>query len=340
MTQKLDITSSTLIRFILILLGLGFLYMIRDVLALVFVVLILVAALYPTVDKWSKYLTRPGAVVIIFLIIIGVLAGVLSLLVPPLISQIQEVSSNMPHYISILNQASTNGNLSQFSKVVAQNLNSISSQLGNVGGTILDTTIGFVSGLVAIVVIFVISFYLLVNEEGWKKLFKGIVPSEFHEKLSETTLKIAGKLGAWLRGELFVMAAVGTLTGLGLFIVGTPYALTLGIMTGLLDIIPMVGSWIAGAIAVIIALTVSPLHALLVLIVFAIVMQIEGHFIVPKIMSKAVGLNPVVVILAILIGDKVYGLLGVLLAVPMAAVISVIFEDWQVIRETFTTRRT
>lgn len=339
MIQKIDITNSTIIRFILILLGLYFLYMIRDVLALVFMVLIIVAALYPTVDKWSRYVTRPGAVITLFVIILLILIGAFSLLFPPLITQIKEVSSNLPQYVNQLNQTSSDGNLSQLSKIVTQNLDNVSNQLGNVGGTLLDTTVGFVSGMVAIATIFVVSFYLLVDEEGWKKLCKGLVPADIYEKMTDMILKIAGKLGAWLRGELVVMAIVGSLTGVGLVIVGTPYALTLGVMAGLFEIIPMIGAWISAAVGLIIGLTVSPLHGLLALLVYGLVQQIEGHILIPKIMGKAVGLNPVVVILAILIGDKVYGLLGVLLAVPLAAVISVLFEDWSVIRETFSSRK-
>lgn len=339
MTQKIDISNSTFFRAILIILGLVFLYTIRDVLALLFVTLIIVAGLYPTVDLWSKKITRPGAVVLIFLIIFLAIGGILSLIVPPLITQIQEVSNNIPKYINEANTLASNPFLQNASSIINKNLTTISDQLGNLGGALFNQTVGVISGMVAVVTIFVMSFYLLIEEEAWRKVYKGIVPAEFYENITESTKKIANKLGAWLRGQLLIMLIVGILTTLGLRVVGTPFALTLGVVAALGEIVPIIGQWLSAAIGVVVALTLSPLHALLALIVYVIVQQFETHVIIPKIMSKAVGLNPVAVIVAILIGYKLYGILGITLAVPLAAIIGVVVEDWSVLKETFTSRK-
>lgn len=335
MPQKLDITNSTLIRFILILVAFWFVYYIRDVFVLLFLVLIIVAGLSPTVDRWAKTITRPGAVISVFLLIFIILAGIFSLLVPPLIHQMQDFSLNLPAYTSNLsNQGGTF--LPAFSDLIAKNISQLSSYLGNIGELLFSKTVGVVSGVVAVITIIVLSFYLLLEEEGVKKIYRGILPAEWHDALSETTRKIIGKLGSWIRGQLLLMFSVGLFITIGLFIIGSPYALSLGLWSGLTEVIPILGPWIGAAPGVIVGLTLSPLQGLLALIVYVIVQQLEGNILVPRVMSRAVGLNPVIVILAILIGGKIYGLMGILLSVPMAATISVIVEDWPIIRETFS----
>jgi len=332
--NKIDISTSTMVRFLLLLLGLWLLYVTRDVLVLLFMVLIIVAALSPTVDRWARYLTRPGAVVAIFLLIFFVITLVFSLLVPPFVDQLRDFTLNLPLYADQLSRSDSPGFIHTLTNVIKDNLNTISSQLSNLSANVLSKTVGVISGLVAVVTILVLSFYLLLEEEGMKKMYRGLLPEEWHAPLSEITRKIAIKLGAWLRGQIILMAVVGLLTSLGLLLIGQPYALTLGIWSGVTEVIPIVGPWIGAVPGVVIGLTESPLQGFLALIVYLVVQQLENTVLVPKIMGKAVGLNPFVVILAILIGGKLYGLTGVLLSVPVAAAISVVVEDWAVIQQT------
>ncbi len=333
---KLDITNSSYIRLILILLGLGFLFLVRDVLVLLFVTLIIVAGLSPTVNRWAKYLSRPGAVVLVFLIIFAVLGLIFRVLIPPLTSQIQAFGVHLPQIANTLNRtAHSNGTLAQISKVVVDNLNSVSGQLSNFGETIFSHTLGVVSGVVAIITIFVLSFYLLIEQDGLKKVYRGVLAPEYYERLAETTKKIAEKLGAWLRGQIFLMVVIGVFVTIGLAVMGIPFALALGLWAAITEIVPIIGPWIGAIPGVIVGLSISPLYGLLAAILYLVVQQLESNFLVPKVMSRAVGLNPVVVIIAILIGDKLYGLTGVLLSVPLAAAISVIAADWSAIRRTF-----
>jgi predicted PurR-regulated permease PerM len=331
--QRIDITTSTMIRFILVLLGLWLLYVTRDILVLLFVVIIIVAALSPSVDRWARYLTRPGAVVAIFLLVFAVLTLIFSIIVPPFVDQLRDFSLNLPLYADQLSRSNNPEFIDSLVTLLKENLNSISSQLSNVGANILSKTAGVISGVVAMVTIVVLSFYLLLEEDGVKKIYRGVLPDEWHAPFSEITRKIAIKLGAWLRGQLVLMGVVGLLTTLGLLVIGHPYALTLGIWSGVTEVIPIVGPWIGAVPGVVVGLTESPLQGFMALVVYLIVQQLENTVLVPKIMGKAVGLNPFVVIVAILVGGKLYGLLGVLLSVPLAAAISVIVDDWAVIRQ-------
>jgi predicted PurR-regulated permease PerM len=122
---------------------------------------------------------------------------------------------------------------------------------------------------------------------------------------------------------------------IGLIIIGVPYALTLALISGLLDLIPTIGPIIAGVIAALVALSVSPIQAVFVIVMYIIVQQIENTLLVPNIMKKAVGLSPVVILMAVLVGAKLLGLIGALLAVPLAAVLSVLVMEWPLIKQAF-----
>ena len=335
MGTKIEITYGSYIRFFVVLLGLAFLYYTRDILVLLFLVLIIVAGLSPTVEKWSKYLTRPGAVITVFVIILAIIGLTFSLLIPPLVGQINQFSNNLPEYVARFSNPESGSVIDKTVALLADNLNTLSSRLTDFSGFILDQTLGILGGLVAAVAVIVLSFYLLLEEEGLKKIYQGIIPAENREGISEITRKISGKLGLWLRGQLILMFIVGATATIGLAIVGAPFPLTLGLWAGLTEIVPWIGPWIGAVPGVAVGFVQSPLTGFLTIIVYLFIHQLEGNFLVPKLMGKVIGLNPVVVLLAILFGGKLYGVFGILLSIPIAAVIGVIVEDWPTIRETF-----
>ncbi len=333
--QTINISTSTIVRFVLILVAAWLLFALRDIIVLLFIVLILVAALSPTVERWSKYLTRTGAVIATFVLIFVAFTLIFSILIPPLVNQLREFSTNLPSIADNFSRANDTGFLQTLSNAIRDNINSISAQLSDVGGLVLSKTFGVISGIVAFITVLVLSFYLLLEEDGLKKVYKGVMPDDWYEALAEPTKKIAGKLGAWLRSQLLLMIIVGVFTGIGLVIIGVPYALTLAVWSGLTEGIPIIGPWLGAIAGVSVGLSQSPLTGFLALIVYLVVQQTESNLLVPKIMSRAVGVNPVVVILAVLIGGKLYGILGIMLGVPFAAVLSVVVEDWAIIRSAF-----
>lgn len=336
MVTKVDLSTSTLLRFLGLLLAIWFLYLTRDILVLLFIVVIIVTGLTPTVERWAKYLTRPGAVASVFLLILIILSGVFSLLVPPLIAQLQDFSENLPAYAESLSDSGNDGIVQSLALAIRDNLSTLSSRLADLGSLLLSKTIGVINGFVAAITVVILAFYLLLEEEGLKRVYLGLLPANWREAFTDTTRKISQKLGAWLRGQITLMIAVGVLTTLGLLLIGSPYALTLGLWSALTEAIPIIGPWIGAVPGVTIGLIESPLQGFLALMIYLIVQQLENSVLVPKIMAKAVGLNPFIVIVAILIGGKLYGLMGVVLAVPLAAVIGVLAEDWPIIRQSFS----
>ncbi|MFA6423612.1 MAG: AI-2E family transporter [Patescibacteria group bacterium] len=322
----LDIPAMTIIKVVAVLAGIALLYVIRDVLVLFFIVLVLVTALSPIVDRWSKKMPRQLAVSIIYVIFLTLVAGAVVLIGKPLILQLQLLTQNIPELIAKVAPAlKTYKDIGQLSQ---EGLSSLTSNITNFGSSIVSTTFSFLGGLVAIFTLMVLSFYLLLEEEGAKTFFKSIIPPGKKESVIEAINKISIKMGSWLRGQLTLIVLIGLLDLVGLLILGVPYALTLAVWAALTESIAYVGPILGAIPAIIIAYTVNPLLGILVIALFVLVQQIEAQFLVPKIMGKAVGLSPVIIILAILIGAKLFGVLGVVLAVPVAAIISVIYEEW------------
>lgn len=321
----IDISSKSLAKIALFVLGIWILWTIRDIIALFFVVLIIVAALSPIVEKMSQYIPRALAILIIYIVILGLIAGAISLLIPPLITQIQNLARELPYFAwSILPHGI---NVTDIIGIGQKSLTDAASQIGNFSSQIYSTTLGFFEALIAGFTVIVLSFYLLLEEHSARKLLMSFAPLEQKGRYSQILHLIGQKIGAWLRGQLVVGLVVGLVDGIGLLIIGIPYALTLGIFAGITELIPYIGPIIGAIPGVLIAFLISPLKGLIALALYVLVQQLESNFLVPKIMQRAVGLSPVIIILALLIGAKLAGIVGVMLAIPVAAVILVIVQE-------------
>lgn len=329
--MKIDISNSTILKIILAVVLVWFFYAIREVVLLFFIVVVIVSALGPLVDNMSKYVPRFLALIILALVFIGGLTAVGFLIIPPVVNQIGELAVNLPSIITRFGPIYT----SWHDVIISyqSNLLNISSQLSKITSGIYSTTLGFIGGVVAFFTVLVLSFYMLLEENFIKNFFHQVVAYEQKEKFSEILGKITSKMGKWLRGQCLLMLIIGFLDGIVLLILGIPYTLTLAVWGGLTEVIPYIGPCLGIIPAVIIAYTISPIKALFVIIAYVVIQQLEAQFLVPKIMGKAVGLSPVIIIFAILVGAKLMGVMGVLVAIPAAAAIAVIIQYWSEIKK-------
>lgn len=167
---------------------------------------------------------------------------------------------------------------------------------------------------------------MLIDRNRIGKSVPGLLPENYKEKGILTIHLVEEKLGAWLRGQVILSLSIGLITWIALTILGIPFALPLAILAGFLEIIPTLGPIIAAIPATIVALAISPVMALTVIGVYTGIQIAENNFLVPKIMQKAVGLNPVVIIIAILIGGNLMGVAGALLSIPFASAAIIIFR--------------
>lgn len=328
MTQKIDISTSTILRVVFIILGLVFLYLVRDVLLMVFISLIIAAAIDGPVDWLARHrVRRPLGTLIIYLFIAILLVAFIAWALPPLAGQLKSLASFSPDYLNKLVADFSIFHQKLGADYAQKLLGDLSSQLYGATDNIFGTAVNIFGGLFSAVVIIVMSFYLVVQDKGIKRFLSSVTPLEHRPYVSSLAERIQTKLGRWLRGQLLTMLAVAILVFIGLFFLKVEFALILAVLAGFLEIIPYVGPFLAGLTAVSLAFLQSPVLALLVLILFLAVHQIEGYILIPQIMKRAVGLNPLVVIISMIIGGKLYGVLGVVVAVPLVAIASVFLGD-------------
>lgn len=315
MVQKIDISHKTIIFTALFLLVIWIIYLIRDLLIVLFVSTILMSALSPLVKFLTKYkIPKSLSIAITYLIIIAIVSSLLALVVPPLLEETRRLFSTLPPYLDQLFQKAA------IDKSVLQ------SQLSDLSKNAFAITLSIFDNVLTIIFLLVLTFYLMLEKEDLESRLAALFVGK-EERVKKLLVKIEEKLGGWLRGQLFLSLAIGVLTYIGLLILGVPYALPLAVVAGILEVVPVIGPIISAIPAILIALTISPLLSLGVALMYFVIQQLENHLIVPQVMKRAVGLNPLIVILAIAIGGRLLGIAGALLAVPLAVVIQIIAAE-------------
>ena len=331
--KTINISTNTILRVIFIILFLVFIYLIRDVIVLFIFALIIASAIAPVVNFLEKIkIPRVIGALIFYIVIIGIIVFLASLIVPSVAKNIKELSLNLPDYIeslsikfeSIRNASSKYGTI--LSKI-QEYLSGIGETLRKIGSNIVSTAVGVFGGVFSVLLILVMSFYISVQKKGVQRVLTAIIPIHYRDHLLDLWERAQKKPGRWLQGQLFLGIIVGILVYIGLYFLNIKFAILLAILAGTLEIFPYIGPVLAGIPAVILGFLQAPILGLWVLLLYVIIQQLENYLIVPLVMSKVVGLNPIMVILALLIGGKLGGILGMILAVPLAAVFAEFLRD-------------
>lgn len=275
------------------------------------------AAIHPSVAflerrRWPRILS----VSVIYLIIIAITLLLIVPIMPFFISQVQNLIANFPIYFE--KAAQTLGFHIQYS-----NFNPAGS-FENLSTNIILITSTVFGGIVSFFTIIVISFYLVLYHDRFEKLIIHMFPKEGRENAQVVFNDIENSLGKWVRGQLVLSISVGLISWIFLQLIGVPYAFPLAFIAGVLEIIPMIGPVLSAIPAIIVAITISPSLALATAAGYLVIQTIENNVLVPKIMQSAVGLNPVVTIIAILVGGTLLGIWGALIAVPFFAMLMII----------------
>lgn len=330
------IDSNTIFRVLMILLGVLFLFYIREVLVIAFVAFIIVSAITPVVDYLERFnLPRTLVVLFIYIFFISLISFLLSLLIPAIGDQIKLLAQNLPTYsekfsfIQFKLQALL-GSRGEY--LIQQEKETFLQTLGN---RLNDNWLGifsqagsFIKGMVDTVAIFALSFFLSIQKKIVGNFFKAFIPKNHREYAEILVERIQEKMGHWLLGQFSLNLIMGLLVYIGLTIIGVPYALLLAVVAAVFEVIPYVGGFLSATLGVLVALSISPLTALIVLVMYLAFQQSQHNLLVPLVMRQVVGINPVAVIIAILIGLKFAGALGVILAIPITAALSVFVSDF------------
>lgn len=304
---------------------------ITDVVLTLAFALVAFAALLPVVEALDRRLPRAVAVAMVLGAGLLLLAIFVYVLIPPLVAQTQQLVASFPGYVGRV--GAWIGWLTGLTQRYAwmPDLGHLIGTLPARIATFLQSTLGWTvavaSAVMGTVTTLIISVFLLGDTRNLMGLYLSWFPHDRRDRVREVTQCVLEQVGAYVRGQALVMTAVGVLTGMGLALVGVDYAAALGLLVGLLDIIPMVGPVIAAVPGLLIALGQSPTTALLALGVYVVAQQIESQLLAPLIVGKAVGLPPVVILVSLLIGGALLGVVGVILAVPAAAAVQVLVRE-------------
>jgi predicted PurR-regulated permease PerM len=318
-----DLENSTkiILKVVFVVLALGFLWVIRDIIVLVLLAIVLASAMEPLADYLhARKIPRGVSVIAVYVVFLGLAALVISSIIPPVIDQFKLLASNLPEYAEDL-QANY-PNLANLMGV--DNLSNLAGDIVTGGGeeSVVSRTVGVFNGFFAFITVLVISFYLVVSKEkGMKDFISSIVPVRRRDQVVGLVTKVQKKMGLWVLGQVILSLVIFVFTFIGLTILGVKYALVLALLAGLLEVIPYIGPTLSAVPAFFFALVQSPALAVGVIILYILIQKAESYVIVPKVMEKTIGTSPLVVLIALLVGFKLAGVLGLLLAVPLAGAI-------------------
>ncbi|MBD3238828.1 MAG: AI-2E family transporter [Candidatus Moranbacteria bacterium] len=324
----INISTSTILRLLLLIAVFIFVYVIFDILLLIFAAFVIVSAINPLVN-WLERRRIPRALgtTLIYLLVVLGLAYIFSLIIPPIINQFRRFIEILPEYWEHLAE---NSFIKRFHKLgesaqvtIPENLLSDFSREGG----LFSQAGSFVTGMVYIAVVFSLSFYMTIQRSALKKFIRLLTPKEHEQYVVNLAVRIQNKMGKWLQGQLFLNIVIGVSVYIVLFFLKVPFALVIALIAGVLEFIPTIGPVFSTLIAALVALTDSPVKAALVIIAFIVIQQLENHILVPLVMKQAVGLSPVVIIIALVVGAKLGGPIGVVLAVPFATALSEFLGD-------------
>jgi len=329
--QKIDISSRTIFRVVLIVAGFAFLFLIRDVLILLFAAMVVSSAIEPIADTLQRRrVPRAVTVLGVYVIILIVVSTIVTLMIPPLTEQVTQLAEALPQLSDLVQRWNLLGSRVNDQTVVTS-LQAVLLRFGetltSANFNVFEQTRSIFSGFFSVLFVFVLAFYMVIENDAVIKLFRLLVPKQHFAYVERTLNRIQHGLGRWVAAQLSLGLLMGIIVGTGLWLIGIKYALLLGLLTAALEIIPVIGPIIGAFPGVLIGLSQSWVYGLITLLFYIVVQQIENHLLVPNIMRRAAGLNPLVTVIAILLGARLAGMVGIILAVPVAIIVTVFWSD-------------
>lgn len=311
------------------------LYVARNALLLIYVASLVAIGFAPVVNaierrrqSGRRRLPRWAAILIVYLTLIGALVAVGSMVVPPLVEQARALWSELPSLLQRAQQWLVERGLIAQEISVREAVEQTAGARTDAVGRVVSALWGFVGGIFGLLTILILAFYFLVDSESLVRTFVRLFPRDERRRVEDACRRVSTKVSAWLAGQLLLAGIIGASAAIGLWLIGVPYFYVLALIAGIGEMIPVVGPLLAAIPAIAVGLSVSPATALFVAIFFLVQQQIENHVLVPKVMERQVGVNAVAVIIALLIGGSLLGIVGAILAVPTAAILLVLFEEF------------
>lgn len=333
--QVFDISTSTIIRTVIVLLAVALLFSIWQILASVFFAIVIAAGMEPAVKGLVKIkIPRFIAVVILYVFALSILTSVFYLIFPILITETRQLSTDLPAgYTELVRDIEeffgrTPSDIGIQERVGGFFMNiqqSIASETAN----IFTFVSGLFGGILSFVLVFVSSFYLLLQKDGVEHFLKSVVPKGHQDYAVDLWKRVQARLARWFQGQLILAVFAGTLMFVVLWLMGVKYALTIAFMVGVLEVIPVIGPIIGGLTTLALISFQSPMLSFVAVIAYFFIEQIQQHLFMPHVLSRAIGLNPIIIIVSLLVAAKLIGFWGVLLAIPIAVTVMEFVRDFK-----------
>jgi predicted PurR-regulated permease PerM len=309
----------------------------RHVLSWLLIALVLSLALNPAVEFLQRHgvKRRSLAAGITFVVALAAVGGLAALFVPTLVDQVDSLANKVPDYVHDLTHGRGRlGFLETRYHIVERVKDAVKG--GGVGkfavgaGAALTITKSVLTAVVATLTIVFMTFFMLLEGPDWMERVYGLIPEGKQPRWRKVGHDIYRTVGGYVTGNLLISLIAGVSSGVLLWIVGVPYAVALGLVVALLDLIPLAGATIAAFVVVLVAIAASGVTtAIVVAIFFLIYQQLENHLIQPLVYGRTVQLSPLAVLVSVLIGAQIAGVLGALAAIPVAGALQVLLVDWK-----------
>jgi predicted PurR-regulated permease PerM len=274
------------------------------------------------------------AILLIYIAIIIVIGIIGLMVIPPLVAQAESLWTRLPTEFNRFQEFLIHYRVMTHRVTLQEAVeNAPKGASGNAVGTVLVAISGVIGGIFGLITILILTFYLLIEAQPMFEYIVRFAPTGRRADIATVAREMVSKVSAWLRAQLVLAGVMGAFSAVGLGLMGVPYFYVIALVAAIGETIPIIGPVIGGITAVAVAITVSPRLALMVGVYFLVLHQLEANVLVPKIMEQRVGVSPVAVMVALLIGGELWGLLGAILAIPTAAILSVIVEELAVGRD-------
>ena len=311
-------------------------YRVRDVLLLLYISALLAFGFSPIVRLIERQKLLPIgtrrfprwlAILVLYVAIIGALTLIGLAVIPPMVRQAQALWAAVPDMFDRVQDFLLSRGILQERLTLREAVERAPTGSGQAVGTVVGAVAGVLGGLAGLFTILILTFYLLVDADQLRRTMLRLFPARRRDQIDAASREITEKVSAWLGGQMLLAAIIGTTSAIGLYLLGIPFFYVLALISAFGELIPVVGPILAAVPAIAVASTVSLQKVALVIVFFVVQQQVENHVLVPKVMERQVGVSPVTVIVALLIGGKLLGIIGAILAVPTAAILQVVIAE-------------
>lgn len=335
--QTISITTGTILKILAVLAAAWLLYYLRDLVIVIITAVVLASAIEPGVQFFKRYkVPRVIGIIIIYLFFIFFFFGAFYFFVPLVVHDLATFLSEVPTYLERMNAFTALGEYTSVFGVAPPTVSSeailaeLRSGLDSTGlfSNAFTAVSSVFGGVLSFILIMVFTFYFAVNETGVSDFLRLIAPRKYEHYVINLWKRSRQKIGLWMQGQVMLGLLMGAFVYLGLTVIGVKHALLLAVLAAVFELIPVFGPTLAAVPAVVIGIANGGIGiGIAVIFLYVILQQFENHLLYPLVVTKVVGVPPLLVILALIIGAKLAGFLGILLAAPAAAVIQEFVHD-------------